>query len=65
MPSSGPDIFQLLFLIFMEQIDLFVSFVKVNLNHTSETLKGLKQGQSWHRFPEAGQISSCVLCIIP
>lgn len=55
VPDSGPDIFELLFLIFMVKTDLFETFRWVN--YTSESLKRLKQGQGWHRFSNPGQIT--------
>lgn len=59
VPVSEPHIFNLSFLIFTGQINLFTSFRWVNLHYTSESLKGPKQGQGWHWFSDPGQINSC------
>lgn len=67
VPSSGPGSFTSLFLIFTRPIDSFVSFRWVHLNYTSESFKGLKQGQGRLWFSNPGQINSnsCILSIIP
>lgn len=67
VPSSGPGSFTSLFLIFPRPIDSFVSFRWVHLNYTSESFKGLKQGQGRLWFSNPGQINSnsCILSIIP